>query len=435
MGDDGTPARHSLAARFLALNRTVGVVLVAVLCFGMGQQLWEPLMPNFFRDQSVASGAAADAGIPWAVLLTVGVYSFLKNVLNAACFLGGGGLTARLGDRRALILFGWLALAGYALFLAVPTNWAALVAALLILSWDPLSVPVTFTTVAASVTSERRGLAFAVQAVQKRLPKVVGPAVAGFVLHRAGNWAATPEEGRVLGMRVLVAAAFVFGCVALVVQYVWMPDRPPESVAAPPGAVWRTIPAPARRLLLAEVFTRWCDWLVRDFVVLYLVVVRGVTLEQVGLLVALQNLVSLVSYLPIGRLTVAVGTRPFVGLTFAFTAVFPLLLATVPTGWLAAAFVAGGLREIGDPARKALLTDLLPDESRARGVGLYWAVRTFAASWAALAGAALWAAFGPVPLLVAACGFGLVGAVLFYLLVIPGLADAGRPTADREPPP
>ncbi|VTT99603.1 mfs transporter : Major facilitator superfamily OS=Cloacamonas acidaminovorans (strain Evry) GN=CLOAM1481 PE=4 SV=1: MFS_1 [Gemmataceae bacterium] len=430
---DGTPGRPSFAARFLALNRTVGVVLVAVLCFGMGQQLWEPLVPNFFRDQSVAAGAASAGGLSGAVLVTVGVYSFLKNLINAACFLGGGGVTARLGDRRALILFGWLALAGYALFLAAPTNWAALVAALLILSWDPLSVPVTFTTVAASVRSERRGLAFAVQAVQKRLPKVIGPAAAGFVLHHAGEWAATPEEGRVLGMRVLVGAALVLGAVALVVQYRWMPDRPPEAAGAPAGAVWRTLPGPARRLLLAEVFTRWCDWLVRDFVVLYLVVVRGVTLREVGLLVALQNLVSLASYLPIGRLTVVVGTRPFVGLTFAFTAVFPLLLAVTPTGWLVVAFVAGGLREVGDPARKALLTDLLPDGTRARAVGLYWGLRTFAASWAALAGAALWATLGPVPLLYAACGFGLIGAAAFYLLVVPRLAAAGRPAPETKP--
>ncbi len=422
-----SPSRvRSAATRFLALNRTAGVVLVAVLCFGMGEQLWEPLMPNFFRDQAaVGAGGATPAGVPAAVLLTVGLYSFLKNLLKAACFLGGGTLTARLGDRNSLLLFGCLTLAGYALFLAVPTTWGALAAALLILSWDPLSIPVTFTTVAASVKTGRRGLAFAVQSVQKRLPKVVGPALAGFLLHRAGDWAATPEEGRALGMRVLVGTAFLFGLVALAVQVRWMPHRPAEGERSALGEVWRTMPPPARRLLLAEVFMRWCDWLVRDFVILYLVVARGLTLEQAGVLIALQNLVALASYLPVGRLTVMVGSYPFIGVTFVFSAVFPLLLAVVPTAWVAAAFVAAGLREVGEPARKALLTDLLPEETRARGIGLYWGVRTFAVSWSALAGAALWAASGPAPLLYAACGFGVAGAAVFYA---PGLPRReGRP--------
>ncbi len=411
---------RSAAARFLALNRTVGVVLVAVLCFGMGEQLWEPLMPSHFRDQAAAGveGATA-AGVPAAVLRTVGLYSFLKNLLKAVCFLGGGTLTARLGDRRSLTLFGCLTLAGYALFLAVPTTWGALAAALLILSWDPLSIPVTFTTVAASVRTGRRGLAFAVQSVQKRLPKVVGPALAGFLLHRAGDWAATPEEGRVLGMRVLVGTAFLFGLVALAVQVRWMPHRPVEGERATLGEVWRAMPPPARRLLLAEILMRWCDWLVRDFVILYLVVARGLTLEQAGVLIALQNLVALASYLPVGRLTVVVGSYPFIGVTFVFSAVFPLLLAVVPTTWVAAGFVVSGLREVGEPARKALLTDLLPEATRARGIGLYWGVRTFAVSWSALAGAALWAGYSPAPLLYAACGLGVAAAVVFYALGLP----------------
>jgi predicted MFS family arabinose efflux permease len=373
--DDGSPPgqRPPFLARFLALNRTVGVVLLAVFCFGLGEQLWEPLMPAFFRDQaSVQGGTEPEADVSWALLLTVGLYSFLKNLLKAACFLGGGQVTARLGDRRSLAVFGCLALAGYVLFLVMPTNWGALAAALLILGWEPLSVPVTFTTVASSVRPSRRGLAFAVQSVQKRLPKIVGPPLAGFLLHRAADWAPTPEEGRVFGMRLLVGAAFAFGVVALAVQFRWMPDRPADRSPATLAGVWRAVPPPARRLLVAEVFMRWCDWLVRDFVILYLVVVRGVSLEEAGLLIGLQNLVALTSYLPVGRLTVLVGTHPFIGLTFVFSAVFPLLMAVTPTGWLAVLFVASGLREIGEPARKALLTDLLPADTRARGIGLYW---------------------------------------------------------------
>jgi hypothetical protein len=76
MGDGGSTEQRSPVARFLALNRTVCVVLATILCFGMGEQLWEPLMPNHFQDQSkVEAGEAAGSCLPLAVLLTVGLYS------------------------------------------------------------------------------------------------------------------------------------------------------------------------------------------------------------------------------------------------------------------------------------------------------------------------------------------------------------------------
>src|SRR5438093_6249254 len=103
----------------------------------------------------------------WTVLWTVGVYAFLRNVFEGFCYIGGGHLTARLGDRGSIILFALLTISGYVLFLTVPTAWAAVLAALLILGWEPLSVPVTFTTVGASVEKSKQGMAFAIQSIQK----------------------------------------------------------------------------------------------------------------------------------------------------------------------------------------------------------------------------------------------------------------------------
>src|SRR5438552_4547666 len=172
-----------------------------------------------------------------------------------------------------------------------------------------------------------------------------------------------------------------------------------------------------RRLLMAEILTRWCDWLVRELVVLYLLVVRGVPIQDVGWLLALQNFVALLTYLPIGRLTQTVGLQPFIGVTFIFFALFPLVLTLVPGGgWLALAFVVYGLREIGEPARKALITSLLPEPVRARGVGLYWGVRSFVLCWATLVGVALWLTFTPQVMLYVAFALGCAGAGIFYLL-------------------
>jgi hypothetical protein len=414
MGEAGD-GRRSLAG-LLALNRTVAVVLLAVLLFGLGEQLWEPFLPVYLKagSKELARGAATQ-GVPAAALLTVGLFAALLNLFEAGCYVGGGGLTARLGDRGSLLLFGGLSVAGYGLFLLSASPLAAVPAALLILGWEPLAVPATFTTVGSTVSTGGRGMAFALQSIQKRLPKVIGPLAAGFVLTRArAAWG--DDEGVVVGMRILVSVALGLGVVSLAASWAFLPHREPPPPGPPARALLRSLHPGLRRLLLAEALTRWCDWLARPFVVLYIVFVRGVDLTEAGALLALQHLTALLTYLPVGGLTRGRDARPFIGLTFVFFALFPLALALLPTPWLAAAFVICGLREIGEPARKALITSLLPAEVRARGVGLYWGLRSLALCPAALAGAALWWWAGPTALLLAAFACGCGGAAVFYLL-------------------
>src|SRR5262249_33491083 len=131
-------------------------------------------------------------------------------------------------DRGSLLLFALLTLTGYALFLSVSPPWATVVAALLILGWEPLSVPVTFTTVGATVESSRRGMAFALQSIQKRLPKILGPALAGMILGFAERRAPDAATGRVAGMYALVGVAFALGLISLAIQLRWMPHRKAE---------------------------------------------------------------------------------------------------------------------------------------------------------------------------------------------------------------
>jgi MFS family permease len=411
--------RHPLA-RWLAINRTVAVVLLTVLFFGLGEELWRSFLPAYLHSQTkaVAREASAAGEAAWAGLWTVGGYAFLLNLFEGFCFLGGGQLTARLGDRGSLLLFACLTLSGYVLFLLAPHPAAAVVAALLILGWEPLSVPVTFTTVGATVEASKRGMAFAVQSIQKRLPRILGPSLAGLVL----GWATRrfgDAEGQRLGMTVLVGAALALGILSLLIQLRFMPKHQSTAIREPFVRVLGSFPAALRSLLTAEVFTRWCDWLVREFVVLYLLLVRGVSYEEIGLLMALQHLVALATYLPVGNLTGRFGLQPFIGVTFVFFALFPLALALVPPGWVWLAFVCYGLREIGEPARKAMITSLLPESVRAQGVGLYWGVRSFAICPASLAGAALWFALGPEGLLVTAFVLGCLGAAVFYAFFRP----------------
>ena len=48
----------------LALNRTVGIVLVSVLFFGLGEQLWSPFLPAYFEAKMGANGTHAPVDRP-----------------------------------------------------------------------------------------------------------------------------------------------------------------------------------------------------------------------------------------------------------------------------------------------------------------------------------------------------------------------------------
>ena len=401
-------------AHFLAINRTVGIVLVTVLLFGLGEQLWQPFLPLLLKAETRSVTDTAGE-LSTAALWSIGIYACLLNLFQGFCYIGGGQVTARLGDRGSLIFFGFLTIAGYVLFLTVSHPWATVLACLLILGWESLSMPVTFTTVGSTLTQERRGMAFAIQSIQKRLPKIFGPVCAsGFVLgHFIREFGS--DEGRLIGMHALVAAALLLGLASLAVQWRFMPHYPAAKQEGNMWAVLKQFPLALRRLLLADILTRWCDWLVRELVVVYLVIERKLSDPQIAGLIALQHVVALATYLPVGRMTQAVGLQPFIGLTFVFFALFPLTLILIPDGWIWLAFIVYGLREIGEPARKALITTSLPEVIRARGVGLYWGLRGFGICSSALVGALLWQWGGPELLFPTACGFGVLGIIIYYV--------------------
>jgi hypothetical protein len=229
-------------------------------------------------------------------------------------------------------------------------------------------------------------------------------------------------------MPYLVGTALALGLISLAVQWRWMPHRAVPKMEGSMWTVLRQFPINLRRLLLAEILTRWCDWLVRELVVVYLALQRGFSDPEIAGLITLQHCVAMLTYLPIGRMTQVMGLQPFIGLTFVFFALFPLTLIAVPDGWMWLAFIVYGMREIGEPARKAIITTGMPEAIRARGVGLYWGLRGFAICPSALVGAWLWRSGGPTLLFSTAFALGILGILVYYFFCRTALMDAAAST-------
>jgi MFS family permease len=379
----------------LGLEPNIVAVSVAMFLMGLGEELWKRFVPKYLE----ALGAP---------VIAIGAYGSVRDFLDGVYQYPGGWIADHFGRRRALTLFVSTATVGYAIYWLAP-SWPFVFAGLaLVMAWSSMASPALFAVVGDALPRERRAMGFTVQSILRRVPIVVAPTLGGLAI------AALGVRG---GVRATLVVTIVLALVTLiVVARVNVPlavQHAPTNI----GGVWRSLPTAFRRLLASDVFIRTSEGLADVFLVLYATNVVGVTAPQFGALIGVQMATSILVYVPAARIADRSGRKPFVVATFLAFALFPLaVVAARSFGALALAFVVGGLREIGEPARKAFIVDLAQPHLRARSVGLYYLVRSLAIAPAASIGALLWKVAPALPFYVAA-GVGLVGTVVFALTV------------------
>jgi MFS family permease len=292
---------------------------------------------------------------------------------------------------------------GYAIY-AMGASWVwALVALVFAMGWTSMASPTLFAVVGDALPKERRAFGFTVQSILRRIPIAVAPLIGGFVIARSGL---------VRGMHFLFIGTIACGLVTLfVVTRVRI-----ERIAGHPTnirGVWRAVPPPLRRLLLSDIFIRTCEGLVDEFGVIYAMSIIGISAPRYGVLIAVQMVTSIIVYIPAAAIADRIGAKPFVILTFLMFSFFPLaIVMSKGFGGLLLAYVVGGLREIGEPSRKALIVDHAEPALRARTVGIYYLIRSVAIAPAAFIGGLLWEVRPEVPF-VTALVVGLMGTILF----------------------
>jgi MFS family permease len=361
----------------------------------LGENLWRRFVPKYLE----ALGAP---------VVAIGAYGSTEDLLDGLYQYPGGWVGDRYGRRRAMLLFVGLAAAGYAIMAAAPAWPVVLVGLVFVMCWTSMASPTLFAVVGDSLPRERRAVGFSVQAILRRVPVLVAPTLGGLLIVAWGV-----RSGVRIGLLVSIVLA---GATLLVVRRMRLDPRPAHEPTGIAG-VWRSLPVPLRRLLLSDVFIRTCDGMVDVFLVLYAVNIVGIGAPAFGVLIAIQMATVIACSLPAARLADRVGRKPFVVATFLAFSGFPLaVVAAHSFAGLALAFVVGGLREIGEPARKALILEFVRPELRARGVGLYYLIRSLAIAPAATIGGVLWKVSPGVPFLLAGA-IGLAGTALFALTV------------------
>ena len=383
---------------FLGLRRSMVGLLGMVILIGMGERMAERFLPIYL----LALGGGD---------LAIGLLNGTANLLGALYSFPGGYLSDRIGAKRALLVFNLLTIAGFLIVILIPSWPAVIGGSFLFLSWTAISLPATMGLVARVLPKNQRTMGVSMHSLVRRLPMALGPLAGGLFIARWG------ERD---GVRMAFAAALVMAIFAIVMQQrLIAEDAPtPDKKVAPrknPLAVLRRMGPSLWSLLASDILIRFCEQIPYAFVVVWCMktIAHPTTAFQFGILTSVEMTTAVLCYIPVAYFADRGGKKPFILMTFVFFTLFPLtLLFCHSFVWLAAAFVLRGLKEFGEPTRKALIMDLAPDDAKAATFGAYYLARDVIVSIAAFGGFFLWE-IAPAANLLAAFAFGVLGTVWF----------------------
>lgn len=393
----------SRLSTFLGLQRSTIGMLSMVILVGMGERMAERFLPIYL----IALGGGP---------VVIGLLNGLDNLMSALYAFPGGYLSDRMGFKKALLVFNLFAMFGYLLVIFIPAWPAVLVGALFFLSWSAISLPATMSLVARALPMNKRTMGVSMHSLVRRIPMALGPIIGGLSI---GIWG---EKG---GVRLAFVVALLLAVLAAIMQQKMIEEDPAGESGSKqsrepeknPLRLFREMSPALKRLLVSDILVRFCEQIPYAFVVVWCMkaIQTPVTAFQFGILTGIEMATAMLVYIPVAYLADRSTKKPFVVITFVFFTLFPLaLLFARSFELLILAFVLRGLKEFGEPTRKALIMDLAPEDRKAAMFGLYYLMRDVIVSVAAFGGAFLWK-IGPQVNFLAALACGVLGTILFAI--------------------
>ncbi|MFZ5354765.1 MAG: MFS transporter [Bacillota bacterium] len=373
------------------INKSMISMIVMVILIGMGEHMSERFLPLYI----VALGGTAYAA---------GILNFLDNFLSAVYSPIGGVVSDRVGYKRALMIFTVVALIGYLIVILIPAWQAVLVGAMFFISWTAISLPAVMSMVSKVVSKNKRTMGVSIHSLVRRIPMAIGPVFGGALLTYYDN---------IQGMRIAFIIAFVLGVASLFFINRYMEDEAKNEVKEEERKAHFS-PA-LKSLLLSDILVRFAEQIPYAYLAIWIVNHKGLTSFHVGLFTVIEMITALLVYIPVAYFADKYGKKPFVLITFGFFTLFPLVFFLSNSVWtFIFAFIIRGLKEFGEPTRKALIMDLAPENAKARTFGLYYFIRDIIVSAAALGGALLWG-ISPFVNFMTAFVFGVIGIIVFAM--------------------
>jgi MFS family permease len=379
---------------FFGVNSSIVSMLVMVILIGLGEKMAERFLPLYL----IALGGS---------IYAVGFLNAMDNFLSAIYSFPGGYLAEKMGYKKSLMLFTVIALFGYAIVILIPSWQAVLIGCVFFIAWTAVSLPAIMTLVSQVMSKDKRVMGVTLHSLVRRIPMALGPLLGGLLI---GIY------GKVDGIRIAFCVAFVLGLVSLLIQYYFIEDDHEKKEAhLHAREIFSSFSPGLRGLLLSDILIRFAEQIPYAFVVLWVVEVNKISAFHFGVLTTIEMVTAVLVYIPVAYLADKYGKKPFVLITFGFFTLFPLILYFSHSfAALSLAFVIRGLKEFGEPTRKALIMDLAPENLKAATFGTYYLIRDVIVSLAALSSAYLWQ-ISPGTNFLTAFACGLVGMIVFAI--------------------
>jgi MFS family permease len=388
-------------SNFLGLRKSTVGMLFMVILVGMGERMAERFLPIYL----IALGGGA---------ISIGLLNGLDNLLSALYAFPGGYLSDRMGTKKALLVFNVTAMFGFLIVILIPYWQAVLLGAIFFLSWSAISLPATMSLIARVLPMDKRTMGVSMHSLVRRIPMGLGPILGGVCI---GLW------GERNGVRFAFVCSLALAVAGTILQQILIEEDPPKGAVElsakglekNPLKLLREMSPSLKRLLVSDILVRFCEQIPYAFVVVWCMktITEPVSALSFGALTGIEMSTAMLVYIPVAYLADKTTKKPFVVITFGFFTIFPVVLFFCQSfKWLVLAFILRGLKEFGEPTRKALIMDLAPEDRKAAMFGLYYLFRDTVVSIAAFGGAFLWK-IGPSTNFMVAFLFGVAGTIFF----------------------
>jgi MFS family permease len=373
-------------------------LLVMVILVGMGEKLAERFLPLYL----LALGGGT---------LSIGLLNGMDNLLSALYSFPGGYLSDKIGYKKALVIFNLLAILGYSIVLIIPTWWGILIGAVFFISWTAISLPAVMSMVSLIIPKNQRTMGVTIHSLVRRFPMALGPILGGLLIQ---------IYGITKGIQIAFIIAIILAVISIILEWkiIEEPRKTMKNVITL-HELRKSVHPSLKHLLVADILIRFAEQIPYAFVVVWAVTLHGITPTQFGILTSIEMITAVFIYIPVAYFADKYTKKPFIVITFGFFTLFPfILIFSKSFGMLVVAFIIRGLKEFGEPTRKALIMDLAPENAKAKTFGTYYLFRDIIVSIAAFGGALLWGLDpinGPTTNFLVAGSFGLIGT--FYFLV------------------
>lgn len=185
----------------------------------------------------------------------------------------------------------------------------------------------------------------------------LGPVIGGYLI---------VAYGLITGIKIAFGISIVLSLVGMIFINKLTTDykkEKPEKIH--PLELWRTFDKKLKNLLVSDILVRFCEQIPYVFVVIWCLNVVKISASEFGYLTAIEMVTSALIFIPVASYSDRLEKKPFVVITFVFFTIFPFMLYFSNTFWLLAiAFFIRGLKEFGEPTRKALILELSKKDSR-----------------------------------------------------------------------